>query len=47
MTSKWVYQGKCIGYGIPYTTSMTSPETIQSPYGGNEYSEQMNVVPLA
>ena len=20
MTGKWVYQGKCVGYGIPYTT---------------------------
>lgn len=29
MTGKWVYQGKCIGYGIPYTTQFTQPETLQ------------------
>lgn len=29
MTGKWVYQGKCIGYGIPYTTSMTASEAYQ------------------
>ena len=29
MTGKWVYQGKCIGYGIPYTTSMTASESAQ------------------
>lgn len=29
MTGKWIYQGKCIGYGIPYTTSMTAPESLQ------------------
>ena len=29
MTGKWVYQGKCIGYGIPYTTSMTGSESMQ------------------
>lgn len=29
MSGKWIYQGKCIGYGIPYTTSMTAPESFQ------------------
>lgn len=29
MTGKWVYQGKCIGYGIPYTTSMTASDSFQ------------------
>lgn len=29
MTGKWIYQGTCIGYGIPYTTSMTAPESLQ------------------
>ena len=29
MSGKWVYQGTCIGYGIPYTTSMTAPESYQ------------------
>lgn len=29
MTGLWVYQGECIGYGIPYGASITSPETVQ------------------
>lgn len=29
MTGKWIYQGKCVGYGIPYTTQFTQPETVQ------------------
>lgn len=26
MTGKWIYQGKCVGYGIPYNASLTAPE---------------------
>ena len=26
MTGKFVYQGKCVGYGIPYSASLTAPE---------------------
>ena len=26
MSGKWVYQGTCIGYGIPYGASITNPE---------------------
>ncbi len=26
MTGKWVYEGTCIGYGIPYGASITNPE---------------------
>ncbi|MCM1439991.1 MAG: hypothetical protein NC131_12435 [Roseburia sp.] len=29
MTGKWIYQGTCIGYGIPYGASITSPEAYQ------------------
>lgn len=29
MSGKWVYQGTCIGYGIPYSASITSPESMQ------------------
>ena len=29
MTGKWVYQGTCIGYGIPYSASITAPESLQ------------------
>ena len=45
MSGKWVYQGKCIGYGIPYTTSMTAPESLQrteTPSG-----RSWDVLPLA
>lgn len=28
MTGKWCYQGKCIGYGLPYGSSITSPDQI-------------------
>ena len=27
-TGKWVYQGQCIGYGIPYSASITSPDMV-------------------
>ena len=29
MSGKWVYQGTCIGYGIPYGASITSPEKYE------------------
>lgn len=29
MTGKWIYQGTCIGYGIPYSASITAPESYQ------------------
>ena len=32
MSGKWVYQGTCIGYGIPYGASVTNPEQYE--YGG-------------
>lgn len=28
-TGKWIYQGECIGYGIPYGSSITSPEQYE------------------
>ena len=27
MTGKWIYQGTCIGSGIPYSASITAPES--------------------
>lgn len=27
MTGKWIYEGKCVGFGIPYGASITNPET--------------------
>lgn len=29
MTGKWVFEGKCMGYGIPYSASMTSPDRLE------------------
>ena len=29
MSGKWVYQGTCIGYGIPYGASITNPEQYE------------------
>ena len=29
MTGKWIYQGSCIGYGIPYGAAITAPEAYQ------------------
>lgn len=29
MSGKWIYQGTCIGYGIPYGASITSPERYE------------------
>ncbi|AXF52302.1 MAG: hypothetical protein [Caudoviricetes sp.] len=43
MSGKWVYQGKCIGYGIPYGASITSPTSIQ--WGGKVVG--YNQLPLA
>lgn len=45
MSGKWIYQGKCIGYGIPYTTSMTASESLQKIETTVGY--EWEVVPLA
>lgn len=45
MSGKWIYQGKCIGYGIPYTTSMTAPESYQRIETSAGYARE--VLPLA
>ena len=45
MTGKWIYQGECIGYGIPYTTSMTASESLQKIETTVGY--EWEVVPLA
>lgn len=36
MDGKFVYLGKCIGYGLPYTTQYTSPEKLQKGGGNSE-----------
>lgn len=45
MTGKWIYQGECIGYGIPYTASITANESLQKIKTTIGYSWE--VVPLA
>ena len=32
MSGKWVYQGTCIGYGIPYGAAITAPESYQKAF---------------
>lgn len=44
MTGRWIYQGTCIGYGIPYSASITAPESPQDAYA-NGYHR--TVLPLA
>ena len=44
MTGKWIYQGTCIGYGIPYSASITAPESPQEAYAQGSYT---NILPLA
>lgn len=43
MSGKWIYQGTCVGYGIPYSTSITAPESVQ------KYSKHYDwqILPLA
>ena len=45
MSGKWIYQGKCIGYGIPYTTSMTASESLQQI--DTTAGHQWEIIPLA
>lgn len=39
MTGKWVYEGGCIGYGIPYGASITSPERYAASGGSLPLAE--------
>lgn len=45
MNGKWIYQGECIGYGIPYTTSMTASESLQKIQ--TSVGAEWEIVPLA
>ncbi|HSQ89777.1 hypothetical protein [Romboutsia sp.] len=36
MDGRYVYLGRCIGYGLPYTTQYTSPEKVWGGYYANE-----------
>lgn len=39
MSGKYIYQGTCVGYGIPYGASITAPESVQKlPNVGYEQS---------
>ena len=37
MTGKFIFIGKCIGYGLPYSIQYTSPEKLIRKYSGGEY----------
>lgn len=36
LNGKFIYMGRCIGYGLPYTTQYTSPEKVWGGYYANE-----------
>lgn len=38
-SGKWVYEGKCIGYGIPYSASITSPDQVYYNSSGTVVSQ--------
>lgn len=35
LDGKYVYLGRCVGYGLPYTTQFTSPEKVDTVDGGD------------
>ncbi len=37
---KWVYLGKCVGYGIPYSTQYSNPEKVVQ-----DYSQSFGAIP--
>lgn len=47
MTGKWIYEGKCIGFGIPYTTQYTNPEKMGTVEGGQYNAENPYTLPQA
>lgn len=34
MTGKWIYEGKCIGFGIPHSTQYTNPQMREAGQSG-------------
>ena len=47
MTGKWVYEGKCIGFGISYTTQYTNPEKMGHLDGGKYGARNPYTIPQA
>lgn len=47
MTGKWIYEGKCVGFGIPYTTQYTNPEKMGTVEGGEYGAENPYTLPQA
>ena len=47
MTGKWVYEGKCIGFGISYTTQYTNPEKMGHLDGGEYGARNPYTIPQA
>lgn len=38
ITGKYVFFGKCVGYGVPYATQYTNPSRIAHHVGGGDYA---------
>ena len=47
MTGKWVYEGKCIGFGISYTTQYINPEKMGTVDGGEYGARNPYTIPQA
>lgn len=47
MSGKWIYEGKCVGFGIPYTTQYTNPEKMGTVEGGQYNAENPYTLPQA
>ena len=47
MSGKWVYEGKCIGFGISYTTQYTNPEKMGHLDGGQYGARNPYTLPQA
>ena len=41
MEGQYVYLGRCIGYGLPYTTQYTNPEKMDTVDGGEYNAENI------
>lgn len=47
MDGKFVYLGRCIGFGLPYTTQYTNPEKMDSVDGGDYGARNPYTLPQA
>lgn len=47
MNGKFVYLGRCVGYGLPYTTQYTNPQKMGTVDGGEAGAENPYTIPQA